>query len=260
MKLLVTGANGYVGSSLFEFLKRGHEVVAVSRKDFDLSDFQQTKAFFEGRYFDAVIHCAIRGGSRLAEDSVEVVDNNLKMYYNLLSNREHYRRFVNFGSGAELNNPDSYYGKSKSIISESIKHKTEFYNIMIYAVFGEKELDTRFIKSNVKRYINNQPMQISGDKKMTFFYIEDLCRMVELIVASDSKDLQHLNWASYSRNHSLVEIANMINELGQHRVAINNQNNRQDDYVSPHACLYPTDTVGFEKGLQITYEKLKALS
>lgn len=260
MRVLITGGNGYVGSSLYDFFKDKHEVTSINRKYFDLSNFERTKEFFKDEYFDVVLHCAISGGSRLKEDTVDVVDNNLKMYYSLLNNRGHYGKLINFGSGAELNNPESFYGKSKSIISQSIKNKYEFYNVMIYAVFGEKELDTRFIKSNIKRYIDGQPIKVNSDKRMTFFYIEDLCKLVDCIMSSDRVDLEHLNWASYAKNYSLVEIANIINSLGNHRVDIEIGSAKETDYVSPHWCSYPIEFIGLEKGIEKTYEKLKNLS
>lgn len=254
MKILITGGRGYIASSLYEFFCTKHEVTIVNRTHFDLSNYEQSKHFFKNRYFDVVMHCAISGGSRLVEDTTDVVDNNLKMYYNLLSNRDHYGKLLNFGSGAELNNPDSFYGASKSIISRSIKDKPGFYNIMIYAVFGHKELSTRFIKSNIKRYIAGEPIQVSSNRRMTFFYIDDLCRLVERVMEPYA---DHLNWASYSQNYSLMEVANIINTLSDHRVEIHNHGMNQYDYISPQTCNYSIDLVELEEGLRMTYEKLK---
>jgi nucleoside-diphosphate-sugar epimerase len=259
MKILITGGNGYVGKSLYNFFKDKYNVTSISRNDFNLNNFEETKLFFKDRYFDVVIHCAISGGSRLKEDTVDVVDNNLKMYYNLLNNKDSYKKFINFGSGAEFTNPNSFYGKSKIIISESIKDKPQFYNIIIYGVFDENELDTRFIKSNIKRYINKEPMIINSNKKMTFFYMNDLIKLVNHIIISDPGKLTHLNWASYGNNYSLFEIAQMINNLDNHKVDINIINKFDADYTTDFNSTYPLEYVGLENGIKKTYELLKKI-
>ena len=255
--ILITGGNGYVGRSLSNLLKDSYEVTSISRQDFDLSNFEDTKSFFKGKYFDVVIHCAISGGSRLKQEGVDVLDNNLKMYYNLLSNESCYGRFINFGSGAEYNNPDSFYGKSKSAISESIKWKSKFYNIIIYAVFDDNELDTRFIKSNLKRYINRETMIVSSNKKMTFFYIPDLVKLVTHIIETESEKLFHLNHACYSENCTLLELCEMINSLGDYKVDISFANDKERDYVSDRSNEYALNYLGLKKGIRETYEKLR---
>jgi GDP-L-fucose synthase len=257
MKVLITGGNGYIASSLYEALSKEHDTTKISRKDFDLTSFEDTKCFFENKYFDVVVHCAISGVNRIVNGDVEILDNNLKMYYNLLSNRSHYDKFINFGSGAERSSPDSFYGKSKSIISESIKYKTNFYNIIVYAVFDENELDKRFIKANLLRYINREPMMVSSDRKMTFFYMEDLIKLVNHIIDTDQKKLFHLNWASYTQDHSLLEIANMINNLEDYKVDIYLSDKKEIDYVSEFNAGYLLNYVGLKEGILRTYNAIK---
>jgi nucleoside-diphosphate-sugar epimerase len=86
MKILITGANGYVGRSLHNALKDKYEVTTPTRKEVDLTDSRQIEYFFRNAYFDVVLHCAIKGGSRLQKDDWSVMDDNLSIYYNLLKN------------------------------------------------------------------------------------------------------------------------------------------------------------------------------
>ena len=87
MNILITGGNGYIAKSLFTALKDKYNVMSISRYDFDLTDREATNNFFKHRLFDVVIHCAVKGGSRLAEDNGNITDDNLSMYYNLLANK-----------------------------------------------------------------------------------------------------------------------------------------------------------------------------
>ena len=164
MKILITGGDGYIGNSLYNSFKDApisetqyvFEVTKIARHQVDLTDRHQVDCFFKDKHFDVLIHCAVKGGSRLKKDDISILDANLQMYYNLLANKDHYTSFINFGSGAETHNPRSPYGKSKDIISHSIQSKPDFYNIIIYAVFDENELNTRFIKSSIKKYLNKE--------------------------------------------------------------------------------------------------------
>ena len=120
MKILITGANGYIGKSLTNALKDEHEITPLTRQTVDLTNSDQVKEYFQNKYFDVVIHCAIEGGYRLEKDGPEVIDSNLKMYYNLLDNKDHFNKLFHFGSGAEKQ--DTFYGLSKKVINESIQN------------------------------------------------------------------------------------------------------------------------------------------
>ena len=85
MRILITGGNGYIAKSLFSNLYSKYKIVSITRQDFDLTDSFETIKYFSDKYFDIIIHCAVSGGSRLKSDDWDVLDDNLKMYYNLLN-------------------------------------------------------------------------------------------------------------------------------------------------------------------------------
>ncbi len=58
MRILVTGANGTLGSALIEVLSSKHEVVGLTRKDLDLELFEQTIPKVTGISPDLIIHTA----------------------------------------------------------------------------------------------------------------------------------------------------------------------------------------------------------
>ena len=100
MNILLTGSQGYVGSGIIRSLGNTYNITQINRNIFDLRDSDLTKEWFSklsrDTYFDVVIHCAVEGGSRLKEDDVSVLDNNLRMYYNLLNQKEHYNKFIHY--------------------------------------------------------------------------------------------------------------------------------------------------------------------
>ena len=254
MKILITGGNGYIAQSLYNSLKNSYEITTLTRNNFDLNHFRVLDSYLKHKYFDVVIHCAVSGGSRLKEDITNDMDNNLQMYYNLLNCRNRFGKLIHFGSGAEITQPESPYGLSKRVIAKSILEQENFYNIRIFAVFDENELDTRFIKGNIIRYINKEQIIIHQDKFMDFFYMKDLVSLVNYYI--QNKNLPKEIDCSYSEYHSLFNIANMINNLDTHKVhIIFNQNEMGKKYCGDSNILL--NYIGLEEGIKQVYNKLK---
>ena len=254
-KILITGKNGYIATGLYNSLKDKYIIERIGRDDFDLTDYELTRNYFKDKYFDVVIHTAMEGGSRLKSDDNSVLDNNIKMYYNLLANKDHYNKFITFGSGAEFNAPESPYGLSKRVIAKSIDIHPNFYNLRLFGVFDENELDTRFIKSNIKRYLNQQPIEIHLNKLFDFFYMEDLISLVSYYIDNDylEKDID----CCYTEKYSLYRIANYINSLGNDPVLINTKMLLGNESYVGRSLNIPIKWVGLEEGIRRVYNKLK---
>ena len=255
MKILITGGNGYIAKGLFKSLKNNYDVTSISRDNFDLTNYQELNSFFQNKYFDLVIHCAIVGGNRLKKDSYTQTDNNLKMYYNLLQHKDlYFSKLIHFGSGAEIYAPDTPFGISKKIISKSSLEIKNYYNIRIFGLFDENEWETRFIKSNIKRYINKKPIIIHQDKRMDFFYMKDLISLVKYYINNDNLP-KEIN-CSYGDPIKLSDIANIINNLDDHKVDIIFENKGYGfDYYGPPNNLL--DYIGLEQGIKEMYDIIK---
>lgn len=255
MNILITGGNGYIAKNLYEGLKDKHKITTVSRDDFDLTDRTLTDKFFEGKYFDVVLHTAIAGGSRLRKDTEDVLDENLIMYYNLLANESRYKKFISIGSGAELFAQQEPYGLSKHVINYSMKNKTNFYNVRIFAVFDENELESRFIKSSILKYLNDQPIEIHQNKLMDFFYMKDLIRLMEYCISAE--DLPKEINCSYRNIYHLKDIARIINTMDDNKVPVNVVNKKEGvGYVGTFTNL-GIDYIGIEQGIENVFNELK---
>lgn len=258
MRILVTGGSGDIGSFLSSKLI-DHEVHKPSSKELNLIDKDSVDNFFKiNLVYDVVIHCAIKGGSRLAKDDWSVMDDNINMYYNLLSNKRCYNKFISIGSGAEIHMSEEPYGMSKKVIANSILDKKGFYNIRVFGLFGENEKSTRFIKCNLEKYVSESPMVIHSDKFMDFFYMEDLLSLIKYYV--NESNLPKTIDCSYKEKRSLRSISTMINNLDNHKVEIVvNDTNDLNTYTGDPNELskLPISLIGFEKGLKLEYEKYK---
>ncbi len=254
MNILITGGNGYIGKSLYNALKAKYNITVITRNECDLNNSLAVNTYFQDKEFDVVIHCAVNGGSRLQQDDWSVLDTNLSMYYNLYSNKDKFKKLIHFGSGAEIHDNKSPYGFSKDVIRKSILNNDGFYNLRIFGVFDENELDTRFIKSNIKRYINKDPMIIHQNKMMDFIYMPDLIEIVEYYINNDGPKEINCN---YDNIMSLQDIAGIINSLDEYRVNIEVKNKEKGKpYVGGFKNLGIRFT-GLKLGIKETYNKLK---
>lgn len=251
MKILITGGNGYIAQSLYHTLKNKYQVTTISRDNFDLTSYHQTCEWFHEREYDVVIHTAITGGSRLISETSKVVQDNLAMYNNLYVNKYQFKKLISFGSGAEIFSPDSYYGVSKRTIADSIAKTPEFYNLRIFATFDENELNTRFIKANIRRYMNKEPMIVHTDKVMDFFYMKDLIELVEYYIQEKSPD-KTIN-CSYKQKYTLTNITDSINKLDTYKVPVIIENKNKLEFYCGESHNMPIKTIGLETGIYNVY-------
>lgn len=252
MKILITGGNGYVGSSLYNNLLDEFDVIKINRSDFDLRDISSMFKFFENKYFDVIINCASDGGSRLKKDSWDVLVNNISIFYNLMHCSEHFGKLINFGSGTSKYDFLSPHGLSKLVIEKTILDRPKFYNINIFAVFDENEISTRFIKSNIKNYIEKKPMVIYNNKKMDFFYMKDLVSVVKFFVKNDN--IKSID-CTYSETKSLLDITHIINNLSDYQVDIIINNSDEINYSGSYGDI-GLRYIGLEQGIKNMYNSL----
>ena len=126
-------------------------------------------------------------------------------------------------------------------------------NIRIYGVYDKNEWDTRFIKSNIKRYINKKPISIHQDKLMDFFYMKDLVKLIEYYI--NNNDMRKNVDCSYYKKYSLLDIANIINNLSDHKVEIKVNGEKGKKYIGDWNPLN-IKWKGLKPGIKETYEKL----
>jgi len=257
MKVLITGGGGFIGKNLTEGLNE-YDVTSITRDDFDLTDTNSVNKFFKGKNFDVVIHTAIIGGDRMVIDSDKTLTQNLLLFNNLMDNESHFKKLINFGSGAETHSPNSPYGISKKIISDNVSKNEGFYNIVIFATFNENELNSRFIKANMLNYINKKPMIIHRNKYMDFFYMTDLITLVKFYL--NNNVLPKSIDCSYQKKVTLKDIADMINNLSDYKVPIIIEESGLDkSYIGNDLFLkdLSLNLIGLEEGIRRTYISYK---
>lgn len=260
MKILITGSNGYIGSSIGKFLSQdaNFELTLHSRTMFDLADQQAVYNHFKHNAYDVVLHAASIGGSRLNADDSIVLQNNLKCFYNLYDNRENFGKLISFGSGSEFNKTITPYSLSKRCINAQIQSTKNFYNLRVYAVFDENELNTRFIKSSINNYLYTRDLTIHQNKYMDFFAMQDLIALVRYICTTEDNVSNRVIDCCYDHKYTLSDIANYINALSNYRCNIvTQQPGLGENYTGYSNTLPCFDQIGLFAAINQMYNKLK---
>ena len=170
MKVGVLGCNGFFGRYFLEHNKW----IPITRGEVDLLNSVSVEKFFRRYKFSVIIHCAVVGGSRLKEDTSDVLKENILMFENV--SRFFDGKIIYFSSGAVFNGnpPTDPYGLSKWIIDKRITQIPNAYSLRIWGCYGPGELSTRF--SAVCK--DKGHVIIEKDKYFDFIHVEDVMKVV----------------------------------------------------------------------------------
>ena len=265
-KIFFTGGNGFVGKEIIPLLKQdGYSVTSPSSSQLDLKNYQSVKEYFDSNGFDydAIVHAAVLGGSRLKEDDSDVYYDNMKMFENIFSYASNVDRFINFDSGASFygngNIPTTPYGFSKYCSARSVNDFERGTNLKIFGCFGIKEKESRFISTAIKNYIQKKPITIFKDKLMDFFYVKDLYKILKYsleaapgLIMARPKNINCV----YDRKYYLSDIAEIINGLDSYEVPIVIEDDMREQ---PYCGSFSIDLnyIGLEQGLMDLYESIR---
>ena len=276
--ILVTGSNGFIGAAMVKHLKeQGHNVYDKNRETLDLLSELKVDEFFWSNEIDIVIHAAACGGRRNKQDTAKDMYDNILMFEHLAKHADKYKLLISFGSGAEFDLrydirelkeieteyrvPSDFYGLSKKIISQRTKNYDNMVNLRIFNCFGPTEAKDRMVKASFENCFKKRPIIIHQNKKMDFFYIGDLCKVVDLYIAhNDLKALPKDVNMCYTGKVALLGIAMRINKLtGNSSSVIIQEAGYSRPYCGDGSLLYGlfgNELDGLDEGLKKTYEEL----
>lgn len=202
-RLLVTGARGFIGRNIVEYLEQRYEVLAPGREELELLDERSVDHYFARNSVDVVIHGATTPGHRNAEPVADLVARNMRMFDNLARNRNQFDKMIYLGSGAIYDMrqyvpkmEESYagthvpvdpHGYSKYLIAKFIEHLDRAVELRLFGVFGRYEdYSIRFISNAICKTIFGLPITVRQDRYFDYLFVEDLGSILESFIEREA--------------------------------------------------------------------------
>jgi nucleoside-diphosphate-sugar epimerase len=243
MRILITGASGFIGQKLLKrFIDEHHTLAIHSRKKLldvdsnvvvftgELNQFQKDIISFSPKY---VFHLA---GSSIypknTEQEVELWSANV-LYGNTLLNiikEIPGLVFVNLTTSLAYDDtelyPFSYYGLTKANFIQSLNYYARFhslfvFNLILYTVYGKGDKTKRALNYILDSLDACEPISMSpGEQLMDFIHIEDVIGLCLLLLENKpNKKMEEIHVGT-GRGTTLKQAAQLISSLSHRKANI----------------------------------------
>lgn len=231
MKVLITGASGFVGRNVKEYLQRKeiYDIYAPSSRELNCIDEECVTDYLKRYKFDCILHFAVYvAGPGNDKDRDRELDYNLRMFFNFAKNSNYYGKMFYSGSGAEYDKrydiskvteqdigrtiPTDQYGLMKYIIGQQIENSGKIYNLRLFGIFGKYEnYSRRFISNVCCKAVKGIPFAMRQNVYFDYLWVEDFCRIIEIFLQKEL--LYHTYNIVSGAKISLMEICEIVRRV-----------------------------------------------
>ncbi|NHN34287.1 dTDP-4-dehydrorhamnose reductase [Paenibacillus agricola] len=205
MKVLVTGANGQLGTDVVALFRESHVVVGVGRNELDITNLEQCIQVIEEHQPDVIIHCAAHTAVDLAESEVDLAyqvntygTRNLAIAAERIGCKICYISTDYVFDGTSITpyreydntNPTSIYGKSKRAGENMVQTlSTKFFIVRTSWVYGLH--GNNFVKTMLKLAVGRDQLKVVHDQIGSPTFTEDLAEFLMRLVATENYGIYH---------------------------------------------------------------------
>ena len=264
MKILVTGATGFIGKNTFIKLKeKNYEVFGTSLNggsigkskitSVDLRDRGKTRKFMKNKKFDVVIHLASAIPKNITNALNETyLFDNISQTLNLLEEIKNKKkcRFIYVSSMSIMGKPkylpvdekhpfniENYYSSGKLCCEilckqQMLQNKLQLCIIRISSPYGPGQNPTSVIPLFINMALKSMNINIygSGKRSQDFIYIKDIVNLLVSIIKKKSSGVYNIG---SGESTSTIDLANIIlNNTNQtkSKIIFNGKMDEQEGY------------------------------
>lgn len=207
MKVLITGHKGFVGSYLFQQLKKNkHKVIGYDRND-----------SFPSERVDLIYHLAANPKVYESIKTPEQALENIQCTFNVLMYMKRFKvKNLIYASSTEIPGLKTPYSASKLASENLIEAFCNCYNfgavsLRFSNIYGKEDRKDRFIPTIIEKAKKGQDIDIYG-KNGNFIYIDD-CIKVYLKTPKLIELGKHKVYEVIGQSVSLISVARKVLKL-----------------------------------------------
>ncbi len=230
--LLITGASGFIGRNLSEHFAstKTYRLFLPTSRDLNLTDKTGVGDYLRKNSITHIIHAANIGGARNKAESKDVVDINLRMFFNLVLHEHSFERMIYFCSGAAYDKskpiedaveedvlqelPSDGYGFYKNVLARylSLRQDRKIIALRLFGVYGKYEDHSiRFISNAITNNLHGKPITIGQNVVFDYLFVQDLFQVVGLAL---EKDLTYNTYnVTKGEKIDLLTLASLVNQV-----------------------------------------------
>lgn len=290
MKILLTGATGFIGRHLFKALKdENHEVVVLARSTSETSftgenkvltsdqDFETLRKEFSSFSFDGIIHLASLYINQHEPDDIDdLIQSNISLGTKVLemAKENNLSWFINTGTlfqhfNNEEYNPVNLYAATKQAFEDVAKYYYEtsdlnFVTLKLNDTYGPNDKRKKIFNLWMNYANTGEKLPMSpGEQRMEIIYIDDVVNgfttLINLVESDHDRSFCGKSFSLPSEERMpLKKLAFIFEEVTGKSLSINwgELNYRPRDVMKPADIIEPLpgwkQKVFFKEGLKKT--------
>lgn len=278
LRILLTGATGFIGSHLLEeLIESGYEVTILIRNNSKLWRIEKLrgkfnffnidnipiKEIFKIEKIDYIIHLAtFYKKTSCVEDVSEMIESNIKFPLLLLEEglRNNLKGFINTGTFFECDTttspigvdadlkPYNFYAKTKigfESILRTYQDNLKIISLRLFSPYGEKD-NKKVIPLMIEKSIKGEDLNINDwDSELDFIYVKDIAKayIKSLSYMSLRGNFYDVFNIGSGKSYSIREVFNKLMEISEKKTITNAPIKENKNKIKVYADIKKTSSL-----------------
>ena len=232
MKILIIGANGFLGNALFQYYKNKKDnVFSFSyRPEAHETSVVNIESLIKQNQFDLIVNA---GASQNGKDDYlslkDLINSNILFPSAVTSFIKQYSpqtTLIQFGTSWQIDekgkdSPFNAYAASKSAAESFLNHFAldglKVATLRLYETYGPNDKRNKIINLIADALIHKKELSMTGGEQLAnFIYIDDVINAVEmtyLLLKNTSDRYHHIYSVKTDKNYTVKEILSILQNI-----------------------------------------------